>query len=127
MDSTRPRSWLFSCAFVCESRCNCSVFSFLLMRHLAAATLFFSSDAFRFASAGSLVWSCAAVDLLRPPVFFCLGPLLSSGGVTGFLLCVLPRLRLAGGCPAITLANRSWLFLDGSLVAELDLGGVTCP
>ena len=111
---------------MCESRCNCSVFSFLFTRHLAAATLFFSREAFRLSSSGLPVWSWKVVVLFRPLVFLCLGVWLSSGGVKGFFPCALPRLRFFIDCSDVALA-RSRPFLEASLVAEFDLGGVTCP
>src|SRR5436309_15628640 len=112
MFSTKPRSWPFSWALVCESRCNCSVFSFLLIRHLAAATLFFSRDALRLSSSGLLVLSCAALVRFRPPAFLCLGRLLSSEGVKGSLPWAFPRLRFVVGCSEMALVG-SRPFLDG--------------
>src|SRR5271163_1872088 len=51
----------FCTDFSCESLCICSVFSFLLIRHFAAATLFFSREFFRLSASAASIGS----DMLR--------------------------------------------------------------
>lgn len=114
-------------AFSCESRCSCSVFSFLFIRHFAAATRFFSSDCFLFCSSGECTLSAAPDPFLvdfrfRPGVVVA-----GVGAVSSSLDCVLDdRFRRASGAMDLGESFSSNM-AESVLAAELDRGGVIWP